>query len=416
MGLGNRWSMGNRGASMYFGGANALILKQQDTRYVRLATDDFSANNPVLTTRNARLGTAGGVEFFVGRYFNCGRNALMGSYWGLFPGEQVYTVYPTAPDALRSDLRWTLLGPAGLPSSLHGLEMPGGRSVYSWFDDSDAQRIRRDNEIHNIEINFLSFALGGAAVAPGYGVAGGGLGRGGFGSGFGGGYAGGGGSCGAGSCGDGCGSGCAPSSCVSCMGGPGSSLIPASCGRLRFTGLAGVRWFRFQDEFEYASSDTDVVFTTTDDDFYYRSDATNDLVGFQLGSLATYCLSHRVNLYAGTKFGIYGNHMRYGTYAGTTNTAALIVSSDPAVNGRPFDYTASRTDVAFLGEGDAGLAARISKCWSANIGYRVIAASGVATSTGNIPYDFSRPGDILRINNSDSLILHGLVVGGTYNF
>ncbi len=33
-----------------------------------------------------------GFEVFLGRYFNCGRNAITASYWGLFPEDEMATV------------------------------------------------------------------------------------------------------------------------------------------------------------------------------------------------------------------------------------------------------------------------------------------------------------------------------------
>jgi uncharacterized membrane protein YuzA (DUF378 family) len=46
----------------------------------------------------------------------------------------------------------------------------------------------------------------------------------------------------------------------------------------------------------------------------------------------------------------------------------------------------------------------------------VVGVSGVATAVGLIPRDFSNENEINRINNSNSLILHGLVLGAVYNF
>jgi hypothetical protein len=59
---------------------------------------------------------------------------------------------------------------------------------------------------------------------------------------------------------------------------------------------------------------------------------------------------------------------------------------------------------------------RLPRGWTANIGYRVIGVSGVATAVGQIPRDFSLLNDASRINNDRSLILYGWTLGAAYNF
>lgn len=361
-------------ASHWFGGVTGLAFNRIDDQKVRLSNNSNMPTDPFLRTSDARVGTAGGVQFTLGKYFNCGRNAIAMTYWGLFPDENSLTVTQGAGGNLRSELPFTTLGPGGGAATLHGLTMPGD-NVYDWYDGAAAHRIRRNYEVNNLEISLLGFGLGGAAAAPG-----------------------------------------SVGNCLSCLGGPGAGLQGACCSRLRLGWSAGVRWFRFNDFLEYATSDTDTVFGNTADDVYYRNDVTNDLVGFQLGSQLAYCLTDRVNLYMGSRFGVYGNHMQYDTYVGNTTTAATILAPGSTYDTRPFDYDFSRTDVAFLGEIDAGLAVRVTKCWSANFGYRALGASGIATAVGQIPQSFARPDDFGHINNTSSLILHGAYFGATCNF
>jgi hypothetical protein len=179
--------------------------------------------------------------------------------------------------------------------------------------------------------------------------------------------------------------------------------------------LGGVRWFRFGDNFEYASSETDGTFGYGADDIYYRNNITNDLVGFQLGALANYCTGCRVNLYAGTKFGAFCNHINYDSYAGTATTPA-IVSSYTSYDNQQYIIDSSDNSLALLGEGELGLGVCICRGLTATCGYRVIGVSGIATAPGQIPYDFSLLNDASKINNDSSLILHGLSIGGMYNW
>ena len=163
-----------------------------------------------------------------------------------------------------------------------------------------AHRVVRDQQFNNVEVNFFSFALGGGARQP-YAptCGGGGYGGGGaYGGAYGGGYAGG----ALGSCGDPCGSSCGPATCgptacASPCGGPTGPCAPwygAQCSKLRLNMYGGLRWFQFRDSLEYASSSTDAIYGTTADDFYYRNNVRNDLVGFQLGSMATWCTGTRL--------------------------------------------------------------------------------------------------------------------------
>jgi hypothetical protein len=420
-------------------GAGALVFNRFDDDVVTLTTNTqdgaslIPAPNPYvqsfLRTSDSRMEATGGFQTSIGRYFCDGRYAIIGSYWGIFENPQTSTILASDQinGNLRSNLPFTLRGPGG--AWQYGLDMPA-QSVYDWYDGSFAHRLVRDQQFHNIELNFFSFALGGgarqgiAAGGCGSGFGGGnGLRRVGYGSGsrlVGGGLHGGGsGACGSygDACGDPCQTSCEPCA-VSCSGptGPCAPWYGAQCSKLRLNLFSGIRWFRFKDSLEYASSENDGVFNGGADDFYYRNGVTNDLLGFQLGTMAHWCCGSRFNLFGGTSFGIYGNHMQATTFAGTTTQTAAILSPNTAFDNRPYDYDSNETDVAFLGEGTLGTGIRISRGWSANIGYRVVGVSGVASAIGQIPRDFARGDEITRINNNNSLILHGLVLGAAYNF
>ncbi len=414
-------------------GASGLLFNRLDNQNVRLTTNTQDGANPApapnpyvqsfLSTSDARMQTTGGVQFNAGRYFADGRYAIMGSYWGIFSNPQTATILASdqVNGNLRSNLPFTLRGPTG--AFQYGMQMPA-QSVYDWYDGAFAHRIVRDQEFQSAELNFFSFALGGGArqAYPAAGGCGSGQ-RVGFGSGavhsLGGGMAGAGpGNCGTGNCGTGnCGNSCQAAP-VACSGptGPCAPWYGAQCSKLRLNMYGGVRWFRFKDSLEYASSANDAVFNNGVDDFYYRNNVTNNLVGFQLGSLATWCTGTRVNLFGGTNFGVYGNHINATTFAGTSTQSATILSPNTAFDGRPYDYSSTLSSVALLGEGTLGTGIRISRGWTANASYRLIGVSGVATAVGQIPRDFARGDEITRINNQNSLLLHGVSLGANYNF
>ncbi len=381
-------------------GASALLFNRMDNFDTRLTSDITNPDSPILTTNDARMQITSGVQFSGGRYFGNGQYAMVGSYWGVFSNPQIAEVVGN----LRSDLPFTVRGPNSDPPP-SGITMPS-QNVYDVYDGAFSHRLVRDQQFHNAELNFFSFALGGGARQPyaeGRGVLLGGGGDGGFG------WAKRLGSHGAGadgSCGD-------PS--ASGPTGPCAPWYGAQCSKLRLSMFGGLRWFRFQDSFQYAASATDEVYGNTEDDFYYNNGVTNDLVGSQLGAMANWCTGTCVNVFAGTSFGVFYNHMTADTRAGTTETVATILSAN-SFNGRAYDYSSSLNDVALLCEGNFGAGIRISRGWTANLGYRVVGVNGVATAVGQIPRDFSNENDVNRINNSNSLILHGLVLGAVYNF
>ncbi len=123
-GFGCGTGMGCRPAPRWFAGAGGMFMAQQDARVVNLAN---IAGVPNLATNEARVGTAPGVDGMLGRYFNCGRNAIVGSYWGLFPDANQSI---TTDVGLRSSL------PFGQPNALGtaGVDYPSGAGIVDVYD------------------------------------------------------------------------------------------------------------------------------------------------------------------------------------------------------------------------------------------------------------------------------------------
>ncbi|MFN7291133.1 MAG: hypothetical protein ACK5YR_11950 [Pirellula sp.] len=406
-------------------GASGLIFNRIDDYDRKLASSGYAE---WLSTGDAAMRASGGFQGSIGRYFGCGRYALVGTYWGIFSDEQMASITPGGGTNIRTDLPYTPIAPGVAPvPAWYGAYMPGSnRHVYDWYDSGSnggtnnpathSQRLMRDNEFHNVEVNLFTFALGGGArqgypCAPGCGGGGFGHRNGGHG-----GYSHG------GQCGDGCescgGGTCGTAaSCATGLTGPCAPWYGAQCSKLRLNTFGGFRWFRFSDELEYASSQTDNMYGMTDDDFYYVSDVTNDLVGLQLGTLATWCTGRRFNFFGGTSFGVYNNHIRTYTRAGTTMTEAMIRPlGSPTTTDVPFNFNNSLNDIAFIGEGTLGTGICVKPGWTLNLGYRVLGVAGVATSVGQIPTDYTHVSSVRGIRNDRSLILHGAVFGMNYNF
>ncbi len=72
--------------------------------------------------------------------------------------------------------------------------------------------------------------------------------------------------------------------------------------------------------------------------------------------------------------------------------------------------TDNDTVLAGLGELDLGLGYRVNNGFSINGGYRMLYASGVATSLGAIPGEYFTNTAAGKVSASDSLLLHGAYI------
>ena len=451
----------------WFFGASGLIFNRVDNKRIPLSFLDTSFGADVLTTRDARQGAAGGVEFTLGRYFNCGRNAIQFSYWGVYPQDENVTRSGTA-GLYRSYIPYSYLQMAGTPAA-----PTTPYSVYDWYDNAVVHQLHRSFEYHNVEANLLGFAVGGAARnfnmgslgtlfsgfyrnpvgTRGCGHCGGtGCGTCGFRGRLHGGCSGScgstcGGSCGTTSCGSSCGGSCGSSSCGgscgastvsycgagrACGGGCGlgggcrsrnttgpCSLIAPSCGsRLNMTWIAGFRYFRFRENLFYAASLDDGSISRAADDIYYDVNTTNDLFGFQIGSRLDYCVGCRLNVYGFGKVGVYNNRSTLYSRIGTDFDYAYLddTRGGNIYQGQDYLIDETKDSVAFLSEIGTGFGYRITCRCTATMGYRAVIASGVATSTDNVRSTFDHYGDVRDYNNYGTLILHGLNFGAQCNF
>ena len=392
----------------WFGSAGVLLINRVDDKIRPLSFEDASYAPDILTTRDARFGTAGGFEATLGRYFNCGRNAIQATYWGIFPDDELALRSRTTPGDYRSRIPFTYMLMPGTPAAP---ATPYG--VYDWFENAYSHSLQRSAEYHNVEVNLLGFAMGGAARCFSLPANRSMFKR-----------------TGGAACGDGSSSctslgGCASSgSCGPCSSGkfgtgPCSLSAPTCGSRLNVTWLAGFRYFHFSDNLLYAASLDDSVINRSPDDLYYQVDTTNDLYGFQLGSRINYCLGQRINVFGSAKVGIYNNRSNLYTRIGTDFQTAYLNDTRTPVNpnnGANYQFDVNDNQVAFLSEMNTGMAFRVSNAWSATCGYRAVIASGVATATDNLQNSFANYTDVQRIDNYGLLILHGLNIGGVFNY
>jgi hypothetical protein len=65
---------------------------------------------------------------------------------------------------------------------------------------------------------------------------------------------------------------------------------------------------------------------------------------------------------------------------------------------------------------DVGVDWQLSRNWSARVGYRVVALTGVALADDQFPQYIVDMPEIAHIDSHSSLLLHGAFAGLTYNF
>ncbi len=118
------------------------------------------------------------------------------------------------------------------------------------------------------------------------------------------------------------------------------------CGsKLNWTWLGGFRFFRFEDDLQYAASDADTVYNGVDD-IYYDVNVRNDLAGFQLGWRWHLLLGRRFNVYALTKGGVYNNHSEFSTRIYRTGGPTATVNSANVFNGDSYMVETSKNQLA----------------------------------------------------------------------
>jgi hypothetical protein len=342
-----------------------MNLKGQDDRIFSSSAIDPDVR--LLGSSDVRMSTTGGYELGLGRYFGCGKYALNASYWGLAPSDTFANVSSLNSGALATNLPFNTTSIAA-PGTFEGLFV-GTTPLTEAFANSPEHRLQRNRDFHNLELNLVWFAIGGAARQS------------------------------------------LPTSCSDAQRS-GLSENPTGINapwpqtpcRMRLNFFSGVRWFQFQDELRYSALDS-----------FYQNDVKNDLWGIQSGVSAYFLVTPRWSLWKNVNAGIYSNRSQLDTSAGNSTTLATIVSGGSS-NGNFYDYEATRNSTSLIAETSTGLAWHFRRGWTANVGYRVIGASGIATAQSQIPLDFRFPGQSTSIQADDSLILHGAIVGATYNF
>ncbi len=147
----------------------------------------------------------------------------------------------------------------------------------------------------------------------------------------------------------------------------------------------------------------------------FDSNAQNDLFGYQIGGRWNYCLTSRINLGLGAKFGAYANNVAVNQQVTDSGNVVRYESAVPASR-RPVVMRDRGTVFSGLGEIDLGAGFRLTDCWTLRGGYRVLGVSGVATSVGMIKHEMFSENLSARHEANDSVLLHGAYIGSEFNW
>ncbi len=175
-------------------------------------------------------------------------------------------------------------------------------------------------------------------------------------------------------------------------------------GRLTVVGLAGFRYFRFDERLTYGSVAFGHSFGDNGgaDEAYLSFRTTNNLFGAQVGALLNYSITQRFGAFFVPKVGVFGNQM---------NSHTTLLSGNGL---QGFDIYGHKSDVSLLGELDAGLNyALLPNLWVFG-GYRVVGVTNLALADNQfLPYLADTAG-FAQVKQSGSLILHGALFGIAY--
>ncbi len=342
--------------SNWFGSVAALYMGRNKPN--RLWTSYETNNNPNQLPNDARTNCEAGGEVSFGRYFCCGAFAIEATYWGLgMEGSSSQTIAG---------------GTVSTPLIVSDIEFAGTNGVV-YFDGAGEHTVRRENEIHNIEINFL-----GTPGVP-YG----------------------------GTCGMGCGD-CGGYGCSSCSGG---------CSPVSISWALGVRYFRFEENLLFGSVNSGRTWGEAGGlyEAYLEDNVRNSLTGFQFGCDFSYTMGGKWRLFAAPKLGIYNNHVqhRFGLRRGDG-----VIANATAASGVTDTYPVNSSEdaLSFLSEVDLGLEWHVAQNWSVSLGYRVIFATGIALADNQIPTYVVDIPEIADIDTNGDLVLHGAFAGVTVRF
>ena len=325
------------GCQGWYGSLGAMVLTRDRPNAQYFSANAAVPDQQLMNGRDVTGDWNAGWEVNLGRAF-CSGTAIQFTYWQLDSLEDSRNLRPGGGVFLNTPIVVDLLPDLN------------GENVEDYFDGSPEHRLRRSNQVLNMELNAFS-----------------------------------------------------------------TPWLSNSCGYSGIRWMAGVRWFRFDENLVFGSvagagaidggtSTGDFGDNGGDHEAYYDVRTENNLIGPQIGALGRYQLFPRLGLYATPKMGLFANQInqQQQLYTGS------------GIYG--FDIRSNKVDVSWMTSLDMGLTYQLNRCWYAYGGYRIAAVAGIALADHQVPQFLNDTPEIERVDSNGNLLLHGATFGIGCNF
>jgi hypothetical protein len=137
------------GPNGWYGGLYGMVLSRDTQNHYTFSYDTANESVQHTDAKDAQLDWNGGFAAVFGHYFNCGQNAIEAVYWGWYPEEASVLTYGT-------DMVGGLSGIFNWDS----LTYDGQNMGVGYVDNAAVHGLFRESELHNVEVNVLSFSQG----------------------------------------------------------------------------------------------------------------------------------------------------------------------------------------------------------------------------------------------------------------
>ncbi len=138
----------------------------------------------------------------------------------------------------------------------------------------------------------------------------------------------------------------------------------------------------------------------------------NTLIGLQLGADAGYHLARSFRLFLSPKIGFYNNHIqtRFDALRGDG------VRAVPTAGTGAYPAYGDTDAFSFMAQIDAGVDWQFAPQWSAFLGYRLVAATGIGLADHQIPTDVRDFSSLSDVKHNGNLLVHGAFAGIKLDF
>ncbi len=181
---------------------------------------------------------------------------------------------------------------------------------------------------------------------------------------------------------------------------------------LDFSLLAGVRYVVFQEDLTFVALANGGTWGGNGgiDEAYLNDHIINNLIGFQFGVDTGYRVARTLRLFVTPKLGIYNNHIqaRFDAFRGDLTRGNPTPASGIT---RTYPVSVDHDVFAFLGQIDVGLDWEFASRWTAPIGYRLVAATGMGLADHQFPNDVVDFAFLDTVKSNGSLLVHGALAG-----